>query len=264
MDLSNLFRTLHGMINEDELVSCMNMQDDVLEVFGITKEEVSSLADELGVSNEFFYLNKEGGIFPFCYWDGFFYYGFHSLQPRITQGLDSGGKYSDVRRFKGQYERIREHFENKEWSSLLAMSDKKVSFLVFRYIKEIIPVDQRKHLFLEEYVRNEYGFHELDKHMVREILSLKSPEQFSLPVGYEPDEEGYYTIYRGETPQSTPIDKTYSWTLGFNIASFFANRFNASGDVRVGKVHKDKVKAFIANKNEAEVIVFPEDIILIK
>ena len=260
MNLSNLFRTLHGMINENELVSCMNMQDDILEVFGITKEDVSSLADELGVSNEFFYLNKEGGIFPFCYWDGFFYYGFHSLQPHIIRGL-GGGKYSDVRRFKGQYERIREHFESKEWSSVLGMSDKKVSFLVFRYLKEVIPVDQRKHLFLEEYVRNEYGFHELDKHMVREILSLATPEQFALPEGYEPDEDGYFTIYRGETPQSTPVDQTYSWTLDFGTAVFFANRFSSDGDVKIGSVHMDKVKAFITNKNEAEVIVFPEDVI---
>jgi hypothetical protein len=51
-----------------------------------------------------------------------------------------------------------------------------------------------------------------------------------------------------------------SWTLSQERAQYFATRFSDNGFVASGVVVKDSIRAYLTERNEAEVVVFPEQV----
>jgi hypothetical protein len=51
-----------------------------------------------------------------------------------------------------------------------------------------------------------------------------------------------------------------SWTLSPERAQYFATRFSDNGFVASGVVVKDSIRAYLTERNEAEVVVFPEQV----
>lgn len=69
--------------------------------------------------------------------------------------------------------------------------------------------------------------------------------------------EDKITIYRGVTPYNRNNIKALSWTLDFDTAKWFANRFGSSGKVYSATIDKSHIYAYFNSKNEQEVIVDP-------
>lgn len=265
MSIASLFQSLHGMLDTSTLVPINNMRKTDLEAYGISIEDVVRVSQELEMDTQFLFYNPDGGLYPFCYWDGFFYYGFHGFQNAIMKVGDDP-RFHESTRFKYQRKYMYDKLAEKDWDGVIAFADKKVSFLVFEYLRQKtnMPPKKQKEMFLEIYARNEYGFDRLDEAMVRDILNMPTPNKYVVPLVYQPDKERYYTIYRGETSESSPLSKAYSWTLEHKVAEFFATRFQSDGRIHKRRVHKDNIKAFIPNRDESEVIVLPEDVRRIK
>ncbi len=66
------------------------------------------------------------------------------------------------------------------------------------------------------------------------------------------------TVYRGVTPYNEKNIKAMSWTLSYETASWFANRFKQDGTVYEATIDKAHILALFNGRNESEVIVEPE------
>ena len=75
------------------------------------------------------------------------------------------------------------------------------------------------------------------------------------------DADGYITVYRGFNEKSR--EDGNSFTLSKDVAIYFSNRFGDEGYVNKYKVHIKRVVAFITDRNEAEIIADPDDVILL-
>lgn len=81
------------------------------------------------------------------------------------------------------------------------------------------------------------------------------------------DEEGFITVYRGYTNESTPINEAMSWTVSLNVAASFAYRYAnadyysiAKGRVRIEDVYDAFLIGNELVKTELEVLVNPANV----
>ena len=72
---------------------------------------------------------------------------------------------------------------------------------------------------------------------------------------------GYITVYRGFNKYSR--EDGNSFTLSKDKAIWFSKRFGDEGYVNKYEIHIDNVIAFITDRNEAEIIADPDDVILL-
>lgn len=264
MDVSDIFRGEHAMLDESRLLPLSSFEREALENMNLTLEKINDVCNRLDIDPSDLYYDPEGVLQPFCYWDGYYYYPFMTMDTDVLfrpLGLPSpdGEDSHMAMNFIFMKKRFYDLMGQEEWKSAIRASDKKVSLLVFGKLREKLPELEQKRVFLSEYERNEYGFDRLDKDMVREVLSYPTPAEHDIEIADTyPDEEGHIWIYRGVTPQSSPLRDAYSWTLDPTVAKRFATRFGEFGHVIERRVHKNDVKAYLPG--EFEVLVFPEDI----
>lgn len=73
--------------------------------------------------------------------------------------------------------------------------------------------------------------------------------------------EDTVTIYRGVTSYNADNIKALSWTLDYDKAEWFANRFGEEGTVYEAEIEKSHILAYFSRRNESEVIVDPKYLI---
>lgn len=73
--------------------------------------------------------------------------------------------------------------------------------------------------------------------------------------------EDTVTIYRGVTSYNADNIKALSWTLDYDKAEWFANRFGEEGTVYEAEIVKSHILAYFSRRNESEVIVDPKYLI---
>ncbi len=66
------------------------------------------------------------------------------------------------------------------------------------------------------------------------------------------------TVYRGVTPHNARNIKALSWTLNYDTAKWFAERFNSKGTVYKAQIEKAHVFALFTSRNEAEIVLDPK------
>ena len=69
---------------------------------------------------------------------------------------------------------------------------------------------------------------------------------------------------RGEGDKSTSYTEAYSWTISKEIADFFAHRFDSDGIIYKAKVRQQDILDYINDRNEQEILVFPENVYEVK
>ena len=95
--------------------------------------------------------------------------------------------------------------------------------------------------------------------------SYSIEEQLKKRLAKQMDSEGYITIYRGFSDKTR--NEGNSYTLSKNIAIWFSKRFSKESEasyVNKYKIHIYDVLAFITNRNEAEIVALPDDVILLE
>lgn len=68
------------------------------------------------------------------------------------------------------------------------------------------------------------------------------------------------TVYRGVTSYNKKNVRALSWTLNYETAEWFANRFGENGTVYEAQVDKGHILALFNGRSEAEVIIDPRHI----
>ena len=73
--------------------------------------------------------------------------------------------------------------------------------------------------------------------------------------------KGKITIYRGHGSRSSKLsDNPLSWTTDYDVAKYFATRFDSTGTVFTGQVEPKHIIAYNDSRSESEVIVESYDV----
>lgn len=175
---------------------------------------------------------------------------------------------------KKMFKRLRYYVGVKLWDSLaeailkedycrfFIYMDRQNRIPAYYSIFELLPDDKKYELFLYAYIMPEIGL--VKPKIIDKIFELK-PHELAENLKGKADDEGYITIYRGESEKSTRIQRAISWTLDRNIAVWFAKRFNFSGIgyLYTAKAGINKVIAYLTGREEEEILIRYKDIEII-
>lgn len=146
-----------------------------------------------------------------------------------------------------------EMLADNDYHGVLFLIDKPYRF--HRYVKMFkdIPDKDKYKLFIDIYTSSEYGFDEIPQGFIETLIKKYKPADMH---NMDTDEDELL-VYRGECSKSTPYDKAYSWTLDYNVAIRFANRFGEEGNVYQAFVKKEDILCYLSDRNEKEVLILP-------
>jgi hypothetical protein len=158
-------------------------------------------------------------------------------------------------------ERAKEDFANKEYYSYFFSETN--WFAIDYFIKHYTKISRENlyKVFKDMYVQIDYGFSMFPQDILDDVFSLadNTDAVAVLRENRLVNKEGLVNIYRGEGKRSTPIERTFSWTLSKDIANDFANQFE-KGTIYQAKVKVDNIIDYIPEQNEEEIWVRYKDI----
>lgn len=258
--MEELFMSAKKPVMKEDLKSIHSYLDEGRET---EKQALLELCNKAEVRIDDFYLVEDFGITPFVYWkDGVFlgmttlnsaYFKMHVMEDLL----------------KSRKRLVQDAFNNNKFDMVMALTDTSGQPLVFEYLYEHIPEDQKYKLFISLYIHQEYGFSRYDKELVKEVLSaqpesvrLEAIERLKTKLGVS--DNAVVRIYRGVGEASTPLHETLSWTISKDIANFFANRIGLNGYVIEGEVKLSDVTDYLTGRNEEELLVLPEKVTILR
>lgn len=259
-----LFNIIKEPLSKENLIQVTENVCDVIEVsrdIDFNFEKLKTDLEKVGLSIENLYLASEG-FYPMWYIEDFAYIPIPNLDISTINVICNRNQLDLIK------ERLQKNWEDQNYESFFSYLESQFRFDVFfRHIDEI-PEEKQYEIFKDLYVSNEYGFQDLDRDLVSKLFLSNTDKSFikHLPV----DTDGYVTIYRGGQDKSASPDEAYSWTLKYEIAQYFALRF----DSKESYIVKAKVKAtdivdYLSNKTnsgrgEEEILVLPHTVKEIK
>jgi hypothetical protein len=211
-----------------------------------------------------FYYRPDALINKYFYYKDYFHYDFFTFNLFIERemlAMDTHLSLAESPRFKSQREWALKTLE-KDISLYVQLVDKKFRFKLFIELFDRIPDKEKFDTFMAVYTQGEFGFGVFTREFIERVVAYRHLSEEEVPLKTEfPEIKGeYITIYRGATPQSTPIDKAYSWTMDKKVARYFATRWGEKGTIYQGRVKIDKIISHYDGRNEKEILVFPEDV----
>ena len=151
-------------------------------------------------------------------------------------------------------------------SYLFSLEDSFRVSVLSQYIKNAEPSTELYDLFMDYYKLTDYGFKNLYDADIRKVLSGKSEEQKKKTAEKLQKFPDTVTVYRGEGSKSTPYTQSFSWTVSYKAASFFACRLPSAEDSTIvsAEVSKNDIIEFFPERNEAEVVILPSAVKSVK
>lgn len=243
MNIQELFADLHGTIDpEKDLVPLHN----------------TALAVVLEAPVAYLYANPKGIIDRYIYFDGLYMNSIWLVNGNWTETpkeiLDS--IRLTIKQGSAFFAKLR---RDKEYVHLFECVDKKVLFYLYNKLYSEIPDDQKWDAYHAAHIRAENGFDFLKPEIWKDLLKNKwtlskkrksNIRDLKAIVGNEKE----ITIYHGHNKGFDPKDEM-SWTLDYGTARFFANRFNAAGEISSKKVKVRDVADFFNERGEQEIIL---------
>jgi len=195
-----------------------------------------------GISCSCYYFDEETMvIFPIHLY-GTELLGNYSLEELVQTGISS----------------IKDALKKQKFSFLFtAMSD----LLRLEYLEKLISrgmVSDPFSLFQSVYTSSDYGCSVFSEDFLKNIFSLRTPEQkasLKKALSSLPDK---VTVYRGMGERSSSESAAFSWTMDPGTAMHFA-LWHTDRDAQIckGFVNKEDILAVFDDRNEAEVLIWP-------
>jgi hypothetical protein len=256
-NISDLFSSLHGAIDEKNL---LKLSDYIKgsNSLSIKESDLKNAADYLGVSEDSFYYDPGNFVHPIIIWDGPLYYG-------IIGGNLSIDMLKNIRakEFIDQSKRmIHDLTSKKNYGHLFGIMDKKILIPTFIKIYQEIPDKDKYDVFIDLYVRSEYGFQKFPKEIIMDCFSKRnlSKEWKKNIEKLKKKLQGKdkITVYRGIGSLSAKEDDAFSWTLSKKTAKFFADRFGSNGKIIKKEISIEEIVDYLDNRGEEEIILIPK------
>lgn len=235
---SNIFQIEHSNVSNLTPITIYKNDDEINEFI----KTINKLDLDI---NDFYKV--EGKLYKYCY----------LKQTVLVEIYDITENYFinfKVREQIEQRERIHKRcIKNKEYIRLFCLIDKPYRFLFYQQLFYDIPDEQKYEVFKDIYTSCEYGFNNLSRKFLEENFRYNKVDKNWF-------NEDIITIYRGEGELSTHYTEAYSWTVDIDVARWFAERFNSSGKVYKGYIKQEDILDYMEDRNEKEILAFPEDI----
>lgn len=222
----------------------------------LTYEELVEGLESYGLSVKHIYESPKG-LFPYWFVKDFLFIPLSRLDNRHFKLPYTKEKINY------EVDRLRGLFDSQKYEDFFTLLTSQFTFDVFFSEMEQIPKEKRYKLFRSLYVRNDYGFQDIEQEKLYELFSLQEERTFkkNLPV----DDEGYVTIYRGMQEKSAPAERAYSWTISKAVAMRFAMRFDSLDcTMYQAKIHIRDVVDYVQSRSEEEILLFPDKLVEIK
>ncbi|AUN01462.1 TPA: hypothetical protein ACXDAY_002249 [Clostridium botulinum] len=235
---SNIFQIEHSNISRLTPITVYENDDDI--------NEFIKTINKLDLDMDDFY-KVEGKLYKYCYLKGTVLVELYDISEDYFINFK-------VREQIEQRERIHQRcIENRQYIRLFCLIDKPFRFLFYQQLFNDIPDEQKYEVFKNIYTSCEYGFNNLSREFLEEIFGYNKS-------GRNWFNEDIITIYRGEGDLSAPYNEAYSWTIDIDVARWFARRFNSDGKVYKGYIRQEDILDYMEDRNEKEILVFPEDV----
>jgi hypothetical protein len=247
MEISDLFKSCHGPINFKNVVPL---------------ENANEFAEYFGVDSKFFLRDTKRLINPVFYFDGLVYIPMMSPEIETLKQfykLTSESNHADmVAGFKKTVAHFHSLRAQKDYTRLFSITDKKILIKLFTELYNEIPDEQKYEIFVDLYVRSEFGFDlfnevQLEDLFVNQRHNSKDWEKRMRDLK-KLAKDKMLTIYHGYSGDGDVNDEM-SWTLSRKTAQFFANRFNARGKIKMKIVKVEHVLDFFEQRGEQEVLL---------
>ena len=209
-----------------------NEQLEVLKKYGIDKEYIYE--DESKIINKYMYIS------------GFIFIELFDISEEFFEFMQINKMIAERKKY------IERMFKERNFGGILAMIPKPYRMDYYELLYKFMDNKERYELFIDVYSSMEYGFNQIDKDFLKEVLSLNPNKSYDFP--------NEVTIYRGEGDKSTPIEDAFSWTLSIDTAKWFAKRLGSEGKLYKAKVKKENILCYIEDRGEHEVLALYDDI----
>jgi hypothetical protein len=183
---------------------------------------------------------------------------------------------------KEQYERILDLWGLRDASYIVSQMKKQLQGLddsePWIHDHMVLPIVEEMNCDIDNAFSDKYRYDFICEHWIsiedgrileelawhlQQLINRTIEKQLKKRLAKQTDKDGYITIYRGFNDRSREDGNSY--TLSRNVAIWFSRRFAKEiSYVNTYKIHIDNVLAFITERNEAEIIAMPEDVILLE
>jgi hypothetical protein len=245
MDISELFKDLHGAITKKDLILYKT----------VNPENAKEIADFIKLDIGHLYYYPNGKLYNIMYWDDIYFQQFtgEPVSEEVMVFMQEDKKFLQC---KSVFDKLR---AEKNYRSLFARIDKKVIIETYNNIYEEIPIEDVYDIFVDIYQRSEFNFHLFNPDVVEAAISNRSYSKAWKgrmdELVQKADSEGNITLYRGE---GDPTGEFYSWTFSKKVALFFATRFGAKGKILKETISIDRAIDYLTSRGEEEVLIMPE------
>jgi hypothetical protein len=262
--MSNTFMEVKQPLKKKDL---MPITKDTIESIKLirpipyTYSELDKLFKDNGFSVKNLFVANEG-LYPFWYVDGFVFVPIANLHPSLFE------LQLNINNVETHKRNLQSLWDNQKFSTFFSQVESQFGFDIFFTHLEGISEEQRYPIFKKLYTRNEYGFQDIEPATIRELFALNYDTSFKKQLPLEPD--GFVTIYRGMQEDSASPEEAYSWTLDFEVAKYFATRFNSTEScIYQARVSPDNIVDYITDGNigdrgEKEILLLPENLVDVK
>ena len=146
-------------------------------------------------------------------------------------------------------------------TDIYRMINKPYVMTFVKFAKDDLSKDDFSELLADAWIRSENPNSDANLSS-RELVSMfRSADKHLLMDESEINQlynmDDIVTVYRGVTPVHEKNVKALSWTLDYETACWFANRFGQEGTVYEATIAKEHILALFNSRNESEVIVDP-------
>lgn len=223
-----------------------NNKANLIPLEDLNNKHFNNIIKNFDLDIDYFYKIK-GKLYPYCYLN-------ETVLVEIYEMSEEYFKNFKVKEMITQREKLhKECIKNNNYEKLFWLIDKPLRFKIYQELFNQIPDNQKYEIFKDIYMSSEYGFNELSRDFLEQVFKYNNSNK-----NWFKDE--IITIYRGEDTKSTPYAEAYSWTTNLKVAEKFANRFSNEGIIYEGKVKQKNILDYIEDKNENEILVYPENV----
>lgn len=235
MGMGDVFSLAHKNFTEKDLVRADTVSKSKLLEYGV---ELDVLSNYLGVPRQYLYLTGNV-IKPVIAWDGKF------ITLELYNGVEKLPVYENAWiKMKKKVEKL---IKEQKYEDIYYLMVSNMRILSFNNTFKEIPKSQVYSIFKYVYNSSEYGFNEFNWRNVEEICESHNQADITFLKEKYGD---VLTIYRGEKRSE---GYGFSWTLDYEVANFFANRFDTRGEILEGTVNTGDILTYI--EREQEVVV---------
>lgn len=260
--VARITEELNRAVSKSDLVSLLQATEEDKKTITVgfpDIEEVRALCAKHGVDINNIYAIKNHVMSSFCYWN-------YPVFVSIDMFNELYWEFMQIKtKIEFATKDFNEALENDDIHKIFAFSEERAKFLILDEMYWRTPEEKRYELYKEIYTYQDYGHTSISQDIQRDVWKHQPNEDKArirrILDRISPGET--ITVYRGEGSGSTPHNEAMSWTTSLTVAGFFATRIRSDLDsvIYQAKVKKTDVLDFDDDRNEKEILLFPETLI---